>query len=119
MSFDTELQFVLSQVEGSQAVALMGFDGIIVAETRSDQAKVPYQEMGVELSRVLKEAAKVSVGNDVGDLSEMVLDSKKSQCILHVLNADYFVLMVLGPEANVGKGRYFLRRAIPALVKEL
>ena len=119
MSFETELRSVLTNVEGTQAVALMGFDGIVVAETKMEKAQVPYQEVGVELSRVLKEASKVSVGNGVGDLQEMIIDSQKNRFVLRVLTPEYFVLLMLSRDANVGKGRYHLRRISPALKKEL
>jgi predicted regulator of Ras-like GTPase activity (Roadblock/LC7/MglB family) len=119
MSFDTELRSVLTSVKGAEAVALMGFDGIIVAESRSEGAQVPYQEVGVEFSRVIKEASKVSVGNGIGDLAEMTIDSGQHRFVFRVLNQEYFVLLMLSPDANVGKGRYYLRRALPALQKEL
>lgn len=119
MNFEAELESILKQVEGSQAAVLMAFDGIVVAEAKKDGIRISYQEAGVEFSRVLKEVSKVSQGNDLGGLREMVVATEKSRFVLHVLNEEYFVLLLLSPEASLGKGRYYVRRAAPGIHREL
>ena len=119
MSFEAELQSVVDRVDGAQAAALMGFDGIPVAEAKAEGVRVPYQEIGVEFSRVLKEASKATLGTEVGGLHEMVLSTDKNQFLLRVLNDEYFLFLMLSPKANAGQGRYFLRRAAPGICQEL
>jgi predicted regulator of Ras-like GTPase activity (Roadblock/LC7/MglB family) len=119
MNFETELKTILQQVEGAEAAALMGFDGIVVAETKKEGTEIPYQELGVEFSRILKETSKVSLGNELGGLEEMVISTGKNRFVFRVLNSEYFILLTLSPHANLGKGRFCLRRSAPAIHQEL
>ncbi|MFH1263800.1 MAG: hypothetical protein V1495_10220 [Pseudomonadota bacterium] len=119
MNFTNELKAVVDGVEGAQAAALMGFDGIVVADAKPAGGQASYQEIGVELSRLLKEAAKVSLGNDAGGLEELVVSTEKNRFVLRVLNDEYFMLLMLGSGSNLGQGRFFLRRVAPAIRKEL
>lgn len=119
MNFETELRSVITRVNGAQAAALMGFDGISVAEAKTEGIQIPYQEIGVEFSRILKEASKASLGSNVGGLNEMVFSTDQNQFILKVLNDEYFLFLMLSLQAYVGQGRYYLRRVAPEIFREL
>ncbi len=119
MSFESELRAILEKVDGAQAAAIMGFDGIVVADLKSPSFTASYQEIGVEFTRLLKEASKIGQGNDLGGLEEISVTTERFRYVLHVLNPEYFVLLVLSPGASLGKGRYYIKRAAPGIHKEL
>ncbi len=119
MSFEDQLKAILQNVEGAQAAILMGFDGIPVAEVKTENSSFPLSDVMVEYSRLLADAIKISEGNHVGGISELVFSTDEYKVILRVLNAGYFVGLVLLAGGNLGKGRYLLRRNSPELVTSL
>jgi predicted regulator of Ras-like GTPase activity (Roadblock/LC7/MglB family) len=119
MNFESELEGIRSRVPGAEAVALMGFDGIVVAESRDEGVHAPFQELGVEFSRLLKDASKVTVGNGVGDLGEMTVDAADRRFLMRVLTPEYFILLMLARDSCLGRGRYQLRRSASLMAREL
>jgi predicted regulator of Ras-like GTPase activity (Roadblock/LC7/MglB family) len=115
MNFEDELRAILSNVAGAQAVVLMGFDGIPVAEAKTDEPPFPLGDVLIEYSRLLSDAIKISEGNNVGGLSEFMVSCGEYKILLRVLNANYFAALVIRADGNLGKGRYLLKQHSPEL----
>jgi predicted regulator of Ras-like GTPase activity (Roadblock/LC7/MglB family) len=56
---------------------------------------------------------------DAGETREISIRNEKMITLIRVLNPTYFMAVTLRPEGNLGKARYLLRVAAPALVHEL
>lgn len=115
MNFKEELDSILKQTNGAVAAVLMGFDGIVVAESNKGSAPSSLQDVSVEYSRILKEAIKINQGNDLGELQELTVMSKSHRFVFRIINAEYFVGLILKGDASLGKGRYVLRRAASSI----
>ena len=119
MNLADELKKIVSSVDGAMGAVLMGFDGIVVSDYKSDQAVEPLMEVAVEYSRLIKETIKVAQGNDLGELKELVVSTAKYRMIFRLVNMEYFLGLFLADTANVGKGRFILIRASPLITEIL
>jgi len=123
MSFQTILQTIVDDCGGAVGAALMGSDGIPIdqALARSDAARTLEEEFsaaGVEFGRILDEIRKVSDALGGGALRETVVSLARFSLVLHTVDDDYFIVLALLPDGNLGKARYLLRRHLPAIREE-
>ncbi len=119
MNFEEELKAILSALPGAQAAVLMGFDGIPVAEVRDGSFEASISDLTVEYSRLLKEAIKICQGSDLGGVCEFSLDTELYRFVFRIVNPDYFLGLLMKTDANLGKGRFLLRKSTPAFHAEL
>ncbi len=119
MNFDEQLRQILTTTDGAQAALLMGMDGISVAEVKGEGCLLSLQEIAVEYSRILSEIIKVAQGNNLGGLTELVIALDKYRLLFRFVNPNYFILLLLSSEGNLGRGRYLLRRSLPDLQIDL
>jgi len=119
LNFKKELDNIVSKSDGALAAVLMGFDGIVVAEARGKGVSESLNEISIEYSRIIKEAIKVSQGNDLGELNELVVNTSHHRFVFRVVNADYFVGLLLKSGAITGRGRFQLRKAASVIHRGL
>ncbi len=115
--FKDTLGSALTRVDGAQACVLMGFDGIPVDAASADDSDLPLDptELGTELSHHLEGLRKTAADTGQGPLEEAVLRSGSVTAVARVLDDHLFLLLLLGPDALVGKGRYVLRVLAPQI----
>ena len=73
MSFETILRGIVTQCPGCIGAALMGSDGIPIAEVGGVREADEVSLLGVEFGRVLDEARKVAATVNCGELEEFVV----------------------------------------------
>lgn len=117
--FRETIQKVVDRVEGGLAGVLMGFDGISVEAYTSPRAATDINTVGMEFAHVLTQIRRAAELLEVGGLAEMNLKTEGLAVAIRVVNEEYFLACVLEPTANMGKARYLLRVAIPAITAEL
>jgi predicted regulator of Ras-like GTPase activity (Roadblock/LC7/MglB family) len=110
MSFDEILRGIASQCPGCIGVALMGSDGIPIAEVGGAGEGEDVTLLGVEFGRVLEEARKVAANVGGGELEELVISMGRSQVVMRAVDPDTLFVLALDPSGNLGKARYLLRR---------
>ena len=115
--FKEALQKVVDGVDGGLAALLMGYDGIAVDQFTANGFDI--ETLGMEFSVVLNDVRKAVLALDAGQTDEVALRAEKVTVVVRMLNDEYFMALALKPEGNLGKGRYMLRLAAPALLKEL
>ncbi|MCS6857424.1 MAG: hypothetical protein NZM37_06915 [Sandaracinaceae bacterium] len=103
------LSELINRSEGGIAAVVMGMDGIAVETCLHEGASLEAEQLGLELSLVLKEAQRASELLNAGVPKELTIEGTKFTAILRLINPDYFVALALKPEANQGKARYLLR----------
>ncbi|HWE24643.1 MAG TPA: hypothetical protein VG496_11965 [Myxococcales bacterium] len=120
MGFREDLEAICGRVEGALGATLMGFDGIAVetAELKPPEG-VELQSLLVEYSGILSQVQKSAESLQMGSASEVSIRTEKIVAIARPLTADYFVLLAVSPDGNIGRARYELRVAGPKLVAQL
>ena len=122
MSFDSILGQVLSECPGALAATLMGSDGLPIAQVVAPDATELLDELstlGVEFGRILDEARKAADAAAAGATLELGVRTERFHMLLHAVDRETYLVLVLAPEGNVGKGRYLLRRQLLAIRQEL
>jgi|SRR5215510_8673521 len=117
--FKEALEKIVEKTDGSIGALIMGADGLSVetffpggsSETNLDVA-------AAEFTSVVQRASKSAADLDLGKLKEMVIHLDRVTFILRFFSRDYFVLLALAADGNVGRARYELRKAELVLAKE-
>jgi len=110
MSFEAILRGIVDQSPGALGAALMGADGIPIAEVGGAGESEEVTLLGIEFGRVLEEARKVAMAVNGGALEELVIAMGRTQVVLRSVDAETYFVLALDPSGNLGKARYLLRR---------
>jgi predicted regulator of Ras-like GTPase activity (Roadblock/LC7/MglB family) len=112
MGFREDLEGICGRVEGALAATLMGFDGIAIDTAEMKPAPgVELQSLLVEYSGILSQVRQAAESLRIGTASEVSIRTEKLVAVARPLTPDYFVLLALSPDGNVGRARYELRIA--------
>ncbi|MGA2193194.1 MAG: roadblock/LC7 domain-containing protein [Nitrospirota bacterium] len=118
MIFSEILKGVTEEVKGGRGAVVVGMDGIIVDE----YVKTPgmdLQSIGAEYGNILKGVQRASISLNMGGAKEMAVMADSCGLVLRKINEEYFLALLMSPNANLGKGRFALRMAANKLEKEL
>jgi predicted regulator of Ras-like GTPase activity (Roadblock/LC7/MglB family) len=117
--FKEMLETVIERTEGSLGALIMGTDGIAVEKIFAEAGKDANLDVAAaEFTSLVRSAHRA--GNDIGlgGLRELVVSLESAILVMRVLSRDYFVVLALGPQGNLGRGRFELRKAELKLAKE-
>jgi predicted regulator of Ras-like GTPase activity (Roadblock/LC7/MglB family) len=117
MPFSDILQEVVNGTDGALGALVVGIDGIPVDEYIVGR-DMDLQSMTVEYSSLLKEIEKGSQAAHLGSTKEVTVIADEAMIMLRRLNDEYFLVLIIKPEGNFGKGRFLLRMSVPKLLKE-
>lgn len=117
MSFTDILKEVVHGTEGALGALVVGVDGIPVEEY-SLAHDLDLQSMTVEYATLLKEIERGSQASQLGTTREVTVVAEKALIMLRRLNDEYFMVLIIRPDGNFGKGRFLLRMSAPKLLKE-
>jgi predicted regulator of Ras-like GTPase activity (Roadblock/LC7/MglB family) len=120
MSFLAHLQSVVSQVDGSLACSVMGFDGIAVETHQIDGSDdLELSNVWIEYANILTQVKAAAGLLKTGMVTELCINSEKVLTVMRLVSPEYFLVLALKPEGNYGKGRYVLRLTAPKVNAEL
>ena len=117
--FKEALQTIVERTDGSLGALIMGADGLSVEKFFNDEGYAANLDVAAaEFTSLVRGAARS--GNDLalGDLRELVVSLASVTFIMRLFNRDYFVVLAMKPEGNLGRGRYELRKAELMLAHE-
>ena len=117
--FKELLETIIERTEGSLGALIMGTDGIAVEKVLAEAGKEANLDIAAaEFTSLVRGAQRA--GNDLGlgNLRELVISLDDSIILMRLLSRDYFVVLALNPEGNLGRGRFELRKAELQLAKE-
>jgi predicted regulator of Ras-like GTPase activity (Roadblock/LC7/MglB family) len=117
MPFADILKAVVNGTDGALGALVVGVDGIPVEEY-SVSSDIDLQSMTVEYSTLLKEIEKGSQAAQLGTTKEVTVIADNAMVMLRRLNDEYFMVLIIRPDGNFGKGRFLLRMSVPKLLKE-
>lgn len=124
MSFDATLSAIVEGCSGCVGAALMGSDGIPIAECVSEGVpEGPLSDeigtAGVEFTRILEEIGKAADALGGGVVSETVVVLARFSLVFRPIDDETFLAVVVLPDGNLGKARYLMRRHVLELRQEL
>lgn len=117
--FKEALKSIVEKTDGSLGALIMGADGLSVEKYFSDEGIAANLDVAAaELTSLLRNANRSGRDLDLGELRELVIAFGKVTFLMRLFNQDYFVVLAVKPEGNLGRGRYELRKAEIQLAKE-
>ena len=119
MSFREHLEQVCRSVDGAVACSLMGVDGIEVDTHLVAGGEVDLKSLLVEYSGVLRSAREAAAAHEAGGVAEIAIATDKLVAVVRTVSPEYFMVVALTPDGNLGKARYLLRVTAPKLEAEL
>jgi predicted regulator of Ras-like GTPase activity (Roadblock/LC7/MglB family) len=120
--FRESIQNLLDKVDGGVACVLMGFDGITLDSCSKDgqAAALPdVQTLAMEFAHLIAQARRTLGSLDAGVLEEFTLRTEVLTLMVRVLTQEYFLACAILPQGGLGRARYLMRVAAPALRADL
>lgn len=117
--FKQMLGNIIERTEGSLGALIMGLDGIAVEKMIGKAGNEANLDVAAaEFTSLVRSAQRSGNDTGLGKLRELVVLLDSAVIMMRLLGKDYFVVLALSPEGNVGRGRYELRKAELKLAKE-
>jgi predicted regulator of Ras-like GTPase activity (Roadblock/LC7/MglB family) len=119
MSFKEILRETVAGSTGGVGALLMAYDGIAVDEYRLEAVPLDLQALSVEYASLFKGINQTVASLKTGAVEEVTVLSGLSRVVMRKVDDEYFVVLVLEKDGNLGKGRYLLQRAAFRIREEL
>lgn len=117
--FNDNLRQIQQKTEGCLGVLIMGMDGIAVEEIWQREGKDANLDVAVaEFTSLVRAARRTGDDMGLGALRELVILTETSNFVMRLISSEYFLVLVVEPEGNLGRGRYELRQAELILERE-
>jgi predicted regulator of Ras-like GTPase activity (Roadblock/LC7/MglB family) len=117
--FKQMLTDLVTRVDGAVGAAFIDSYGEAV-QTYAVNGDVDYVNlMGAYQGIAFQTARNISTQLEAGRIDYTYTSYDTVSFLVKALPQDYFVLLLLGPEANVGQGIYNVRRAAADFAKEI
>ena len=119
MNFDEILKDIVKNTEGALSATLMGFDGIAVASYIREEARIEIETMAIEYTRVISEISRTAKAIEAGSVRDISISTDNYLIAFYILHGNYFVALLMKSGANMGKGKYLLRKTAPDIIAQL
>ena len=117
--FKESLQSIVEKTDGSLGALIMGADGLPVENFFTEEGNAANLDVAAaEFTSLIRSAGKSGKDLDLGELRELVVSLGKVTFVMRLFNKDYFAVLALKPDGNLGRGRYELRKAQLVLAEE-
>jgi predicted regulator of Ras-like GTPase activity (Roadblock/LC7/MglB family) len=117
--FKEMLESIIGRTEGSLGALIMGTDGIAVEKVLGEAgADANLDVAAAEFTSLVRGAQRAGTDTGLGGLRELVVSLEGAILIMRLLGRDYFVVLAINPQGNLGRGRFELRKAELKLAKE-
>ncbi len=111
------LELIVNKVEGTLGAVVMGMDGISIEKRISDQT-TNIEALAAEYTSLLRASSSTTQDLGQGSLEEFIVFTNSRVVAIRMLTQEYFLLILLEREGNVGRARYELKKARYRLAKE-
>jgi len=108
--FLEQLSRISNRIDGALALSLVARDGLPV-ESFSSDPDLDLEAIAAELINQVRSITENHRELGVGDVQQLSVMTDRLTLMVSSVAADYYLLLVLGPEGNYGKARFELRRA--------
>lgn len=118
MSFSEILKDVVTKVDGSTGIFIIASDGIPV-EGYIKENTVDESALSAELSAVLKTLHFAVENLQFGNVKEFVISTEKYHIVVRKITSEYYLVLLMNIQGNIGKGRFLLKITAPKIEKEI
>ncbi len=117
--FKETLQSIVEKTDGGLGAVIMGTDGLPVEKFFSaEAAEANLDVAAAEFTSLIRTAARSAKDLNLGEVRELVLSLDNVILLMRALHREYFFLLAVRPDGNLGRGRYELRKAELMLAAE-
>ena len=117
--FKETLEAILERTEGSLGALIMGVDGIAVERSLKQEGQDSNLDVAAaEFTSLLRNAQRAGKDTGLGNLRELVINLDDAFILIRLLGKEYFIVLAITPEGNLGRGRFELRKAELQMAKE-
>ena len=117
--FKEALETILERTEGSLGALIMGLDGIAVERSLKEAGQEANLDVAAaEFTSLVRNAQKAGKDTGLGNLRELMISLDDAVVIMRLLGNEYFVVLAMSPDGNLGRARFELRKAELQLKKE-
>lgn len=119
MTFTEILTDAANQIEGALVVGLAGIDGLGVETVVKEETNLDTEAVDVEIAGLVSQFSRTAEMLGSGAVKEFYLETENQNFLVHVLDQNYFLVVVLGGKANLGRARFEARRVSQKLRENL
>lgn len=115
--FASALQGIAAKVPETQALMVMGIDGIPIEKLVID-ASSNVEAVAAEYTTLLRASVSAAADTGLGDLRELAVVTDKMAALLVAITPEYFLFAALSPGGPLGRARFAMRLACLGLEQE-
>lgn len=115
MTFSEILSDAAGNVEGAMAVGLVGVDGIGVETIVTNGYEINTEETEVELAGLVSSVNRSAKALSSGAIKDLIVEGEERSYLITLLDKNYFLAVMLGPQANLGRARFEVKRVAQRL----
>jgi predicted regulator of Ras-like GTPase activity (Roadblock/LC7/MglB family) len=117
--FKEMLDSIIDRTEGSLGALIMGTDGIAVEKVLGDAGMDANLDVAAaEFTSLVRSAQRAGSDTGLGGLRELVVSLEGAIMVMRLLSRDYYVVLALNAQGNLGRARFELRKAELKLARE-
>ncbi len=117
--FRAPLEDIVERTDGCIGAMIMGTDGIAVEKVLTPEADDANLDIAAaEFTSLVRSAQRTSGDSGLGSLRELVVTCTEATIVMRLLSHEYFIVLALTPDGNLGRSRFELRKAELDLAKE-
>src|SRR5207253_8714871 len=110
--FKEPLKAIIERTDGSIGALIMGTDGIAVEKVLTDEARDSNLDVAAaEFTSLVRNAQRTGRDTGLGSLRELVVVLEEAVVIMRLFSREYFVVLAMKPNGNLGRGRFEIRKA--------
>lgn len=117
--FAEKLEAILERTDGSVGALIMGTDGIAVEKVlRPEGQNLNLDVAAAEFTSLVRWAHRTGADVGLGDLRELVISLSRVNLVMRLISDEYFLIVALTAEGNLGRARFEMRKAELELAKD-
>jgi len=117
--FKQPLEDIIERTDGCLGALIMGTDGIAVEKVLAPEGHDANLDVAAaEFTSLVRNAQRTGGDSGLGNLRELVVSCDEATIVMRLLSNEYFIVLALKPDGNLGRSRFELRKAELELAKE-
>ncbi len=107
------LKKIVRHVDGVEGCMLLDADAVPIAELYPGEEDGCFGNVAVEMTNLLRKLERQSESENMGQITEFSLTTKRFATIGHIVGDDFVLLVALNADADFTRGRDMLRLMSP------
>ncbi|HEX7316513.1 MAG TPA: roadblock/LC7 domain-containing protein [Pyrinomonadaceae bacterium] len=117
--FKQALTEIVERTEGATGALIMGMDGIAVERVLLPEGSDANMDVAAaEVTSLVRGAMRAGTNTGLGAPQELFVSFEGARVLARLFSPEYFVVLAMKPDGNLGRGRYELRKAELLLARE-